>query len=432
MLKKLILSLLLLASTSLVAQEGSWSGELLVNLVNGTKLPLVFNFSANGCTFDSPLQGAKGIPTQWTRSDNGDVKILIPAISGSYEGKLDGTTITGLFKQGTATLPLTLTQGEKKVNRPQTPTPPFPYTTEELSFSNGALTIHGTLTLPKDYNQHTPLLVMVTGSGLQNRDEELFEHKPFAVIADALARHGFATYRYDDRGFNDSSFPKDSLTTLHFKSDALAAVNQLRKRFNHVGIIGHSEGGTIALMLAAEGHTDFVVSLAGMAVSGKTTLLLQNELLLKTSGVPQDAISAYCKAIGTVFDQLIAGKQPSEIAAPEVPAMLKPAFDAALKQAASPYIRQFLTIDASSQLSKITCPVLALNGKKDTQVDCVTNLETLTKGLTSCNHQIVALDGLNHLFQHCQNGTTQEYGQIEETFAPEALQTIVEWLTEKR
>ena len=428
MLKRFLLIYLLLSSLSLAAQEGSWSGELLINLVNGTKLPLVFNFSADGCTFDSPSQGAKGIPTQWTRSDNGKVKVLIPAIGASYEGQLNDTVITGLFKQGTVTLPLTLTQGVKKTNRPQTPTPPFPYTTEEVSFVNGSLTLYGTLTLPKGSNRDTPLLVMVTGSGLQNRDEELFEHKPFAVIADALARKGFATYRYDDRGLGNPSFPTDSLTTLHFKSDALAAVNQLRKRFNRIGIIGHSEGGTIAMMLAAEGRTDFVVSLAGMAISGKTTLLLQNEALLKANGVPHDAVGAYCKSLEAGFDQVLAGKQPSEIVAPELPAMFKSSFDAAMRQAASPYIRQFLTIDASSLLPHITCPVLALNGRKDTQVDCDSNLGALEKGLSNCKHQVVALDGLNHLFQHCDNGTVQEYGQIEETFATQALEVISAWL----
>lgn len=428
MMKRFLLILLLLSSVSLAAQEGSWSGELLINLVNGTKLPLVFNFSADGCTFDSPSQGAKGIPTQWTRSDNGEVKVLIPAIGASYEGQLNDTVITGLFKQGTVALPLTLTQGVRKANRPQTPTPPFPYVTEEVSFFNGSLTLHGTLTLPQGSDRNTPLLVMVTGSGLQNRDEELFEHKPFAVIADALARQGFATYRYDDRGLDNPSFPIDSLTTLHFKSDALAAVNQLRERFNHVGVIGHSEGGTIALMLAAEGRADFVVSLAGMAISGKTTLLLQNEALLKANGVPHDAVGAYCKSLEAGFDQVLAGKQPSEIVSPELPAIFKSSFDAAMRQAASPYIRQFLTIDASSLLPHITCPVLALNGRKDTQVDCDSNLGALEKGLSNCKHQVVALDGLNHLFQHCDNGTVQEYGQIEETFATQALEVIADWL----
>ena len=263
-MKKLLIVVSIFCSLVANAQEGRWKGEL--NLP-GTKLPVVFNFSSEGCTMDSPRQGAVGRKTDWTRSENGDVKISIPTIGGSYEGRLEGKEIKGVFKQMGMSFPLNLT--ETRLNRPQTPVAPFPYTTEEVKFKNGDIELNGTLTLPAGFSKKTPVLVMVTGSGQQNRDEELFEHKPFAVIADAFARKGIATLRYDDRFFGDKSKDFGKFTTYDFKEDALAAINLLRGRFDNVGVLGHSDGGTIALMLAAEGKVDFAVSMAGVGGSGK-------------------------------------------------------------------------------------------------------------------------------------------------------------------
>ena len=240
----------------------------------------MFNFSSEGCTMDSPSQGAVGIKTDWTRSENGDVKISIPTIGGSYEGRLEGKEIKGVFKQMGMSFPLNLT--ETRLNRPQTPVAPFPYTTEEVKFKNGDIELNGTLSLPAGFSKKTPVLVMVTGSGQQNRDEELFEHKPFAVIADAFARKGIATLCYDDRFFGDKSKDFGKFTTYDFEEDALAAINLLRGRFDNVGVLGHSDGGTIALMLAAEGKVDFAVSMAGVGGSGKENLLLQNKMILKS------------------------------------------------------------------------------------------------------------------------------------------------------
>ncbi|WP_297219489.1 alpha/beta fold hydrolase [uncultured Prevotella sp.] len=407
------------------AQEGSWNGELDVM---GTKLPLVFNFSPNGCTMDTPSQNAKGIPAEKTVSDDGTIKVKVGMIGATFEGKMADGEIKGTFTQNGFPLPLTLKAGKLAVKRPQTPVPPFPYKEESVSFTNAGYTFNGTLTLPENYTKQTPVVLMVTGSGQQNRDEELFEHKPFAVIADALARQGIASLRYDDRGWGDKSVNFADFTTDDFRQDAAAALPLLRKRFNKVGILGHSEGGTIAMMLAAEGKTDFIVSLAGMAISGKETLVMQNHQAMSAIGLPKDIVDSYCATISNILNEIAKGKKTSEITIDGVPDNLKPILKKSLEQANSPYIRHFITVDASKQLSKIKCPVLALNGTKDTQVDCVANTTLLEKGLINSKHTIKKIEGVNHLFQHCTTGNVVEYQQIEETIASEVLEIIYSWI----
>ena len=426
-MKKLLIAVSLFCSLVANAQEGRWKGEL--NLP-GMKLPVVFNFSSEGCTMDSPSQGAVGIKTNWTRSENGDVKISIPTIGGSYEGKLDGKEIKGVFKQSGMSFPLNLL--EAKLNRPQTPVAPFPYTTEEVKFKNGDIELNGTLTLPTGCSKKTPVLVMVTGSGQQNRDEELFEHKPFAVIADAFARKGIATLRYDDRFLGDKSKDFGNFTTSDFKEDALAAINLLRGRFDKIGVLGHSDGGTIALMLAAEGKVDLAVSMAGVGGSGKENLLLQNKAIFKSSGYSDDVVNAYCEVLDKVFGQMAEGKRPQGITIPEsLPIALKSNLQTIMSQPLVPYLSTLLSIDMSKSLPKIKCPVLAINGKLDLQVDHTYNLGVLEKGLTNCKHKIVAFDGLNHLFQHCKTGSPNEYSEIEETISPEVLEVMIDWISKQ-
>lgn len=408
------------------AQEGAWNGELDVM---GSKLPLVFNFSPNGCTMDSPSQNAKGIPAEKTVTDDGTIKVTVGMIGATFEGKMADGEIKGTFTQNGYPLPLTLKAGKLAVKRPQTPVPPFPYKEESVSFTNAGYTFNGTLTLPENYTKDTPVVLMVTGSGQQNRDEELFEHKPFAVIADALARQGIASLRYDDRGWGDARSVKFmNFTVEDFCEDAAAALPLLRKRFSKVGVLGHSEGGTIALILAAEGKADFIVSLAGMAISGKETLVMQNRQAMSAIGLPKETVDTYCNSISKALDEIASGKKASEINIDGMPEALKPITIKSLQQADTPYIRHFLNIDVSELLSKIKCPVLALNGTKDTQVDCTANTIQLEKRLTNCKHTIKKVDGVNHLFQHCTTGNVVEYQQIEETIAPEVLQTITGWI----
>lgn len=407
------------------AQEGTWNGELNVM---GNKVPLVFNFSTNGCTIDSPSQGVNGIQAEKTVKDDGTISVKVGMIGATFEGKMTDGEIKGTYVQNGFPLPLTLKPGKLVVKRPQTPVPPFPYKEESVSFTNAQYTFNGTLTLPANYSKNTPVVLMVTGSGQQNRDEELFSHKPFAVIADALARQGIASLRYDDRGWGDKSVNFADFTTDDFRQDAAAAIPLLRKRFNKVGILGHSEGGTIAMMLAAEGKADFIVSLAGMAISGKETLIMQNRQAMTAIGLPKETVDSYCNSISKALDEIASGKKASEINIDDVPVALKPVTIKALQQADTPYIRHFLTVDAGKLLPEIKCPVLALNGTKDTQVDCDANTTRIEKGLADCKHSIKKIDGVNHLFQHCNTGIVTEYQQIEETISPEVLQEVAKWI----
>ena len=407
------------------AQEGTWNGELNVM---GNKVPLVFNFSTNGCTIDSPSQGVNGIQAEKTVKDDGTISVKVGMIGATFEGKMTDGEIKGTYVQNGFPLPLTLKPGKLVVKRPQTPVPPFPYKEESVSFTNAQYTFNGTLTLPENYSKNTPVVLMVTGSGQQNRDEELFIHKPFAVIADALARQGIASLRYDDRGWGDKSVNFADFTTDDFRQDAAAAIPLLRKRFNKVGILGHSEGGTIAMMLAAEGKADFIVSLAGMAISGKETLIMQNRQAMTAIGLPKETVDSYCNSISKALDEITSGKKANEINIDDVPQALKPITIKALQQADTPYIRHFLTVDAGKLLPEIKCPVLALNGTKDTQVDCDANTTRIEKGLADCKHSIKKIDGVNHLFQHCNTGIVTEYQQIEETISPEVLQEVAKWI----
>lgn len=408
------------------AQTGAWSGKLDVQ---GTKLSLVFHLDDENPAVDSPDQGAKGIPIQIERKAAGKLLIRIPSLGASYEGNWMIKQIVGTFTQMGTSLPLTLKPGEDKPKRPQTPQGPFPYTSEEVTFANGDVTLNGTLVLPEGYNRSTPALVMVTGSGQQNRDEEIFDHKPFAVISDALARAGIATLRYDDRGYGTKTANLANSTTEDFKNDAAAGIALLRERFDKVGVIGHSEGGTIALMLAAEQKADFIVSLAGMVISGAETLLWQNRISLAQAGIPQESIDTYCKILGEAFEARINGGSAPNPERNDLPDALKQNYLAVLAQLQTPYMSHFISLDMRKILYKVGCPVLALNGTKDIQVEAESNLNALADGMTANNiRKIEKVEGVNHLFQHCTTGAVTEYREIEETIAPEVLETVTKWI----
>ena len=424
----IITFILLYAISNANAQTGTWSGKLDVL---GTRLSLVFNLDGDQPTMDSPDQGVKGLAAQVERGMEGMIIIKVPSLAISYEGQWQENKIVGTFNQMNVSLPLILTPGEDKPNRPQTPVGPFPYTTEEVSFTNGDYILSGTLTLPDGYSRKTPVLLMVTGSGQQNRDEELFDHKPFAVIADALARAGIATLRYDDRGFGDSSAKPMQWTTEDFKSDALVGLELLRERFDKVGVLGHSEGGTISMMIAAENKADFIVSLAGMAISGAETLLWQNRITLKGLGFTDEQVGPYCKMLEKAFDVRINGGKMPNPDDYDVPGSLMQNYWAVVAQIQMPYMIHFLSLDARPILGNVTCPVLALNGSKDNQVDYESNLSAIRNGLpANSKKHIETIEGVNHLFQHCETGQVTEYRTIEETFAPEVLKIIVKWMSD--
>ena len=408
-------------------QSGAWSGAIEIQ---GTSLMLVFNLSDDACTLDVPDQGAKGIPAVASLTALGALHVEVPAIGASFEGFLLGGKIVGTFTQRGSTFPLTLAPGAPQRNRPQTPKPPFPYVTEEVSFSNGDAVLKGTLVLPEGCNRQTLVLLMVTGSGLQDRDETLYEHKPFAVIADYLARQGIATLRYDDRGFGESTGDIVNCTTEDLKNDAAAGLALLRQRFDRVGVLGHSEGGTIALMLAAEKKTDFIVSMAGMVISGRETLLAQNRHALRQAGMDEATTESYCQALEATFAAVNDGRPMPSPASFDIPAVLQQNLAAVQAQLNLPYLRYFVKLDLTSRLGEIVCPVLALNGTLDTQVDAYANLEALHRGLPDSPRHLVctSCEGLNHLFQHAASGEVAEYPQIEETISPDVLELIAGWL----
>lgn len=427
-MKRLIAEALLFLGISFLssAQTGTWSGKIDVQ---GARLPLVFHLDEAGPVMDSPLQGVRGIPIEVERTATGAITIRIPSIHATYEGLWVIRQIVGTFKQMGASFPLTLTPGEEKPSRPQTPAGPFPYVQEEVTFSHGDAVLKGTLVLPEGYTRQTPAFIMVTGSGLQNRDEEVFEHKPFAVIADALARAGVATLRYDDRGFGESTGDVINCTTEDFKGDALAGIRTLRERFDKVGVIGHSEGGTIALMLAAEQQADCIVSLSGMVLPGAETLLWQNRLALAAAGLPEETVGTYCGLLGDAFDALVNGKPLPSAGETDLPPALKQNYADAMMQLQTPYMMHFLALDMRPLLNTISCPVLALNGSRDRQVEPESNLRALKAGLPAHPKTCIeTVEGVNHLFQHCTTGASAEYNLIEETFAPEVLETIIRWI----
>lgn len=422
-------------ATAALAQTGTWSGRLDVS---GTTLSLVFHMGDSTATLDVPDQGAKAIPVSVKRSAFGSVELEVPSINASYKGLWTGKLITGIYAQNGMSFPLSLTPGAPVLRRPQTPVGPFAYVNADVSFSNGDAVLKGTLTMPENCSRQTPVLLMVTGSGLQNRDEEMFGHKPFAVIADAFANAGIATLRYDDRGFGESTGDAVSCTTEDLKNDALAGIGLLRGKFDHVGVLGHSEGGSIALMLAAEGKADFVISLAGMVASGSETLLDQNRRALQMAGLPESETDNYCRFLADAYEAIV-NDMP-------FPSPDNYCLSAGLKQNASmlsvslktPYMKYFLRMNVSDILGSVKCPVMALNGTKDIQVSCGRNLSLLRQGLpggysesvpdNSSLNVIKAEAGLNHLFQHCNTGEVSEYKEIEETFSPEVLTEMTAWL----
>lgn len=384
---------------------GDWTGQLRLGTAS---LTLVFHISqdADGslvCTLDSPDQGAEGIPATVSTPDGDTLAVSVPTIMAAYNGRLQGDSIRGTFTQMGLRLAFNLHRGKEQLVRTQTPQPPFPYTTEDVTFLNAADSIRlaGTLTVPSTCCKDSTLCVLlVSGSGQQDRDETVLDHRPFLVLADWLARQGIATLRYDDRGVGGSTAGDlDNATTLDFMRDAGAGIDYLRRtgRFRSVGILGHSEGASIAFMLGAKGRTDFVVSLAGVGVKGDSALTAQVNAILQCQGLSQRITVSQYRA--------------------QVQARL------------TPWLSYFLDYDPTADLSRIHCPVLCLQGDNDVQVVADVNLPALQHAIPDHpKNQFVRFPGLNHLFQTSQTGMPEEYRHIPETICPDVLATIAAWL----
>ena len=441
---------------------GYWEGT--INAGGGIELRLGLRVAKKPdgsatVAFSSPDQGANVLPINAISLDGDKVTAESKRIAAKFVGTLNAakTEIAGTWSQPGASLPLTLKKMDKPTEskRTQMPKPPFPYRVEDVSYPNKAAGIRlaGALTMPQGQGPF-PVALMITGSGAQDRDETLLGHKPFLVIADALTRRGIAVLRIDDRGVGQSTGSQETATSQDFAGDVLAGVAYLKTRKDvdpkAIGLIGHSEGGLIAPMVAAKSaDVGFIVLMAGPGTDGMTIVKAQSRLILKAMGVPEKTVDARSAASDRLFDIIRTERDP-EIAAKAVKKASEDAIaalpeaerkalgelaggaaDSQIKRLNTPWFRFFLTYDPKPALTKVRCPVLAINGEKDLQVPAKQNLEAIASALKlSGNSHITTkeLPGLNHLFQTCKTGAPSEYALIEETIAPPVLTLIGDWI----
>lgn len=451
----IILIFLSLHSSSFSQITGDWFGTLRVQ---GIQLRLVLHISETEeglkATLDSPDQGAFDLPVTKTNFSDPKLSLELNNLGAQFEGKLAQDSLLGFWLQAGRQFPLHFGRKAKevvKLKRPQEPNPPFPYQVEEVMFENtGAnLQLAGTLTLPKGIDK-PPVAILISGSGPQDRDESIAGHKPFLVLADHLTRQGIAVLRYDDRGTAKSTGNHATATTADFATDVESAIQYLRSRpdidSDRIGLIGHSEGGIIApIVVARSKKVAFMVLLASTGVSGKE-LSLQQARSLRTFEVPDE--QAFMAFNERAID-LAASDQDLEVIRAQltqhynsvrgVMASMMPEgsdLDAFIGQQVlqmtSPWNRFFYNYNPADELEKIKdCPVLSLNGAKDLQVLADVNQNTIKQALEKAENKdvtILKIENLNHLFQECETGAMSEYGQIEQTFSPQALMIISDWI----
>ena len=462
---KLIISCVfsLFTLTSLFSQEisGSWQGILEIQ---GTNLEIVFHIEkqANNfvSTMDSPAQGAFGIATTKTSFDNDKLQIIVSNLGIFYQATLKSDSLFGTFNQNGLPFPLTLVRTEKKTQlRPQEPKEPYPYKVEEVVFTNlkEKIDLSATLTLPKE-KEKSPAVVLIAGSGPNDRDETVFGHKPFWVLADYLTRNGIAVLRFDKRGTGESGGEYFTATTQDFADDAEAALNYLKKRreidTSNLGLIGHSEGGIIAPIIAARNNdVKFIVLMAGLGVSGAELSLAQNQFAFNKTSISErekedldkilrsiyESVTNWSEYVGSNEERDTLKKElgvlwenlPQEIQ----PQVKKDVFvEKTTSNIASPWFRSFLKTDPLVYLEKVSIPVLAINGENDTQVEYQTNLNKIEAALKKANNKhytVKSYPQLNHLFQESTTGELDEYGKIEQTISPEVLSDITNWILEQ-
>jgi len=401
-------------------------------------------------TIDIPLQGTRGLPLQNLIYDGKSLSFALEIVAATWTITLDdeGESTACELTQAGATFPCTLTTIDGSAfatltspKRPQTPKPPFPYPTRDVKIASGTIELAGTLALPTGPGPH-PAAVLITGSGAQDRDETLFDHKPFLVLADHLARQGIATLRLDDRGIGGSTGDLSQVTTADLAADVNAAVAFLqtqpeidRKR---IGVLGHSEGGIVGPAAAAKNEgIAFVVMLAGTGVTGEQIVVKQTELITRKSGMAAADVAKAVEQQRQIFKALHAEKDESKARAriAEIIGTTGPVDDAAptpqIDILFSPWFRAFMAHDPRPVLTKLKVPVLALVGELDLQVDAEQNLPEIEKALKKGKNKRVTtrrMPGLNHLFQRAQTGLVTEYGTIEETMSPEVLSIVSAWI----
>jgi len=467
MRKLILVQSLILAALAAVAQNaGSYTGTWEGKLNPGVELRIVFHIKDEGAgrisaSADSPDQSAFGLKCDTAYIDANGLTIEMKSLRASYRGKLVGDTlIEGVFNQG-MDLPLNLKKAGKATAkiRPQTPKPPFPYTSEDVNYDskNPSVKLAATITIPQGKGPF-PAALLITGSGPQNRDEELMGHKPFEVLADYLSRQGFIVLRADDRGVGKSTGDFSNATSADFADDVHGGIEYLLSRpevdRKKIGLIGHSEGGMIAPMVAAtRKDLDYLVLMAGPGVKITRLMEAQNAAVLKSSGVSEAAIIAYIPFYSKMMSVLVneTDSEKASAAARNTLQQFVSKTDTALlselnlkdtsshstllktmdQQFRTPWLKYFLKFDPEPYLSKLKCKVLAINGGKDIQVLPSQNLSGIEKALRKSKTktwEVAELPGLNHLFQQCTKCTVQEYQEIEETISPVALEYIGKWL----
>jgi uncharacterized protein len=461
MKKYLLVFVIKLISFTIFGQDitGPWNGVLKVQ---GIQLRLVFNVTKtdNGfiSTMDSPDQGAKGIPTTTTSFENSILKITLENAKIEYVGTLEkDNVIVGTFKQFGQYFPLNLSKEvveKEKPVRPQEPIKPYPYYSEDLTFENkkAGISLAGTLTLPEKEGVF-PVVILISGSGPQNRDEELMGHEPFLVLSDFLTKNGIAVLRYDDRGTALSKGDFTSATSADFATDVESAVEYLKSRKEidkkKIGLIGHSEGGLIAPMVASKSKdVAFIVLLAGTGIQGDQLLLLQQKSIGKLSGLSEEYLqkteetnkkifnvvkeSTSIEQLKTDLTTFITQEIKDNPGAGKPQGMTDEEFvKMQVNQIANPWMQYFIKYDPAPALRKVKCPVLAINGEKDVQVPPKENLNAIKNALKKGRNKKVTIKempNLNHLFQECTTGLPYEYERIEQTFSPMALTEILKWI----
>ena len=428
--------------------DGDWNGAMEVG---GIRLHLslhVATTEAAGTTAQLAVaeQGATGRPVSSITRDGDKVSFAMPYVGARFEGVLDphARTITGTWRQSGAEIPLTFSPSisgatPARLNRPQTPAKPYPYREEAVTFDDAAAHVRlaGTLTLPSGKGPF-PVAVLVSGSGANTRDEPILGHQIFLVLADHLTRHGIAVLRYDKRGVGESSGDYPKATTQDFADDAQAAVRYLATRPDidrrRIGLIGHSEGGLIVPIVAArDPSVSFIVLMAGPGVNGTDLYVEQARRVLQAMGATPEAVAKAASQRAALIRVIEATRDPADLSARIATLADQAMPPATLKTLVDTYntdwFRAFFAYDPQPTLRKVRCPVLALNGDKDVQVSSSQNLPAIRAALAA-NHdvEIDELPNLNHLFQTAKTGAIGEYGQIEETMAPAALDIITRWI----
>jgi uncharacterized protein len=437
---------------AIASSEGVWQAALEGN---GMRLRLQLHVTHDDkkqllAALDSPDQGVKGLPAIKVSQKESVFHFEIPVVKGVFEGTINPAknAITGSWKQSNVDQELTFKRSDQLLPllRPQEPVKPYPYKEEKITFPNSdaKISLAGTLSLPPGAGPF-PAAILLAGSGPHDRDETLVGHHPFLVLADHLTRKGIAVLRYDKRGNGDSTGDYSAATTIDFANDAEAALAYLKMRKEidpqKIGLIGHSEGGIIAPMVATRvPSVSWIVLLAGPGLKGEEVLSLQTELILRAAGVNDGEIArslAFNRQTYTLIRQekdpaVLEGELNELVQSTSMSEALSPAaVQTQVKLLISPWFRFFLDYDPVPALQKTACPVLALNGQKDLQVPAKQDLEKIDKALKdggNKDYQTTELLGLNHLFQHAPTGSPTEYGGIEETMAPEALNAVSDWV----